>query len=75
MWLASLSAKVYNAQIITSSVSTHLFHDALEQKKHLLSTHVHKIAKSRLSAWSCLSIRLSVCMEQFGSHWLDFHEI
>jgi hypothetical protein len=32
---------------------------------------VRKIAKKRLLALSCLSVRL----EQLGSHWTDFHEI
>jgi len=34
-------------------------------------------AKFRKAANSfvCLSYRLSVRMEQFGSHWMDFHEI
>jgi hypothetical protein len=35
---------------------------------------VRKIAKSDLAS-SCLSFRPSVCMEQLGSHWTDFHEI
>jgi len=32
-------------------------------------THVHKIVSS------CLSVRLSVRLEQLGAHWKDFHEI
>jgi hypothetical protein len=36
---------------------------------------VRKIAKKRLVASSCLSVRPPVRMEQLGSHWSDFHEI
>jgi hypothetical protein len=36
---------------------------------------ISKIAKKRLLASSCSSICLSVCMEQFGYHCSDFHEI
>ena len=32
--------------------------------------HIHKIAKKRLLASSCLSVR-----KKYGSHWTDFHEI
>jgi len=31
--------------------------------------------EKRLLASSCLSVRLSVLMEQLCSHWMDFHEI
>jgi hypothetical protein len=31
--------------------------------------------ETRLLASSCSSVRLSVRMEQLGSHWTDFHEI
>jgi hypothetical protein len=37
---------------------------------------VRKFAKSEyLLCHICLPLRRSVCMEQFGSHWTDFHEI
>jgi hypothetical protein len=36
---------------------------------------VRNIAKKRLLASSCLSVRLSVRMEQLGFQWTDFREI
>ena len=55
-------------------------------KIYLFNIHVkccRKIAKKRMLALSCLSVRLfvhpsgglSVRMEQLDSHWTDFHEI
>jgi hypothetical protein len=29
--------------------------------------------EKRVLGSSCLSIRLSIRMEQLGSHWMDFH--
>jgi len=29
----------------------------------------------RLLALPCLSVCLSLCIEQFNSHWMDFHEV
>jgi hypothetical protein len=34
-----------------------------------------KLRKNGLLALSCLSVCLSVRMEQLGCHWTDFHEI
>jgi hypothetical protein len=31
--------------------------------------------EKHLLALSCLSVRLSIRIEQLGSHWADFHEI
>ena len=31
--------------------------------------------EKRLLAWSCLSVRLSIRMEQLGSHLTDFNDI
>ena len=33
------------------------------------------LAKLRKATIRFVSVRLSVRMEQFGSHWTDFHEI
>ena len=33
------------------------------------------LCEKRLLASSCLSVRLSYCVEQLGSHWTDFDEI
>jgi hypothetical protein len=32
-----------------------------------------KLRKATISLF--MSVRLSICMEQLGSHWKDFHEI
>ena len=34
-----------------------------------------KIAKTKVLALLCVSICRPVCMEQLGSHWMNFHEI
>ena len=36
---------------------------------------VCKIARKPLLALSCLSVRLSIRMEQLSSHWMDFREV
>jgi hypothetical protein len=36
---------------------------------------IRKIEKSDYSALTDLSFRLSISLEQLGSHWADFHEI
>jgi hypothetical protein len=42
----------------------------------LISGHNWKVAKNGLLASrACPSISLSIRMQQFGSHWMDFHEI
>jgi hypothetical protein len=42
-----------------------------------VSGAVAKLLNATMSCFMsiCLSIRLSVPIEQFGSHWTDFHEI
>jgi hypothetical protein len=43
---------------------------------HYLDTFakLHKVTVRFVMA-ICPSVRLSVCMEQLCSHWMDFHEI
>jgi len=37
---------------------------------------IKKFRKENISLASlCLSVRLSLCTEQLGCHWTDFHEI
>ena len=47
------------------SIQTHYLHS---QKLWLYRRHVHKTAKSDSSF-------VSVCMQQLGSHWMDFYEV
>jgi hypothetical protein len=58
--------------IAQSTTRSHLLHS---QTKTRVVRCVRIIAKKRLLVLSCLSVRPSVNMEQFGSHWVYFHEI
>jgi len=43
---------------------------------HFITYFLGAFAKLRKATISfVMSVRLSVLMEQFGSHWTDFHEI
>ena len=50
---------------------TNLTHPYVE----ILLEALSQICEKRLTASSCLFVRLSVRMEQLSSHWTDFHEI
>ena len=52
-------------------------HTHAHTRAYILTSFYDRSQKheKRLLASSCLSVRLTVRMEQLGTHWMDFHEI
>ena len=56
-----------NRKILHTAHRVRLFLGAFAKFRKATICHVTSLSV-------CLSMRLSVCMEQLGSHWPEFHE-
>jgi hypothetical protein len=74
MWLNGIYSKVKRGQHWPDTFPSQ--HHPKQGDTIAIDFHARSRSfEKRLLASSCLSVCPSICMEQLGSHWTDFHEI
>ena len=81
--VVTLCIKLFNIKKNLSSTRTVYLYLNIEQRARFAPYHLSWLFfwtcsqnyENGLLASSCLSVHLSVRVEQFNSHWRDFHEI